>query len=141
MPKLFERLTLRIMEIFFCFLAIGIGLVLMILYFDKQQRRRINKILKDTRNVQPLFMLRSTEQKLSMLNTLLHGNTTNGINTARVNINESARELILSQLAQLVEDYDNGKITIKNYHNKLNELLITVNGVKEFRFEPISVVK
>jgi len=116
------------------------ALMFMIMMFDVQQRRRVNKILKNTRDVQPLFLLRSTEEKLRQLNTILYGNMPTGINgvpSGRVTMNEGARQLMASQLGKLVSDYNARQVSLKFYNNKLGEMLQMVNQIKQMNFEQI----
>jgi hypothetical protein len=110
--------------------------------FDTQQNYRLTQILNEVRYIQPLFILRSAEQKLNTLNTLLYGNIVltregNTVRKGQVNINESARQIIASQLNTLTNNYKAGRITLKNYHCQLNELLATINRVKGLNFEEI----
>lgn len=130
------------MEIMFYFLVVGVVAVFLVLVFDTQQNNRLTQILKETRYIQPLFMLKSAEEKLNTLNTLLYGNIIltkegNTIRKGQVKINESARQIIASQLNTLTNNYEAGRITLKNYHCQLNELLATINKVKGLNFEEI----
>jgi len=128
------------MENVIYFLAAGIVIVVMILKFDKQQRAKANKLLKETKSVQPLFLLRAVEQKLRNLNTILYGNMPNAVNelpTGRVNMNEGARQLIASQLSKVVSDYNSEQISLKTYNNQLSDLLKMVDEIKGMSFEQI----
>jgi len=130
------------MEIMFYFIVIGVVAAFLLLVFDTQQNYRLTQILNEVRYIQPLFILRSAEQKLNTLNTLLYGNIVltregNTVRKGQVNINESARQIIASQLNTLTNNYKAGRITLKNYHCQLNELLATINRVKGLNFEEI----
>ena len=59
------------MDIFLFFLAGGLAIVILILRFDKKQTNKITTVLKETRGIPPLFMLKSTEQKISVLKSAL----------------------------------------------------------------------
>ena len=125
----------------FCFLVIGI-VAMSLLMIDDQQTSGLEKILRKARNIQPLFLIRSAEQKLQRLNTLLYGNITitddgRTIAQGRININEGARQIIISQLNALTSNYEHGRISLKEYHTGLNELLATINKVKVLNFEQI----
>jgi hypothetical protein len=114
----------------------------LILKFDTKQNRRINKVLKDTSTLEPLFLMRATEQKLKELNTQLYGNITliaDGTHSGRININEGARQMLTSQLSKLISDYNTGDITLKEYNRKLSEMIQAVNEVKYMSFEQITV--
>jgi len=128
------------MEIILYFLIGGSAFIFLILQLDKQQRRRVNKILKDTKTVHPLFLLRATELKLRTLNTILYGNMPTGLNSVpsgRVNMDEGARQMIASQLSNLVSEYNMGKIPLKVYNNQLRQLLKMVDEIKGMRLERI----
>lgn len=105
----------------------------LILQFDRKQSQRINKILRETKNVQPLFLMRSAEEKLRSLNIQLYGST--DIKNGRVYINEGARQLVTSQLTGVVNDYNTGKIQLKEYNAKLAEISATLNEVRGMSFE------
>ena len=125
----------------FCFLVIGIVMASLLL-IDDQQTSGLEKILRKARSIQPLFLIRSAEQKLQRLNTLLYGDITitddgRTIAQGRININEGARQIIISQLNALTSSYERGRISLKEYHTGLNELLATINKVKVLNFEQI----
>ena len=124
------------------FLVTGIAVAGLLLFFDEQQVSVLERVLRKARSVQPLFLLRSAEQKLDRLNTLLYGKiiiTEDGrtLTQGRININEAARQIIISQLNMLTNDYENSRISLKDYHAGLNELLATINKVKVLNFEQI----
>jgi len=126
----------------FCFLVIGGVVASLLLLIDDQQTSRLEKILIKARSIQPLFLIQSAEQKLQRLNTLLYGNITitddgRTIAQGRININEGARQIIISQLNALTNNYEYGRIDIKDYHTGLNELLATIKKVKVLNFEQI----
>lgn len=128
------------MEIVFYFLGIGTVIMFGILMYDTKQSRRLNNILRENKNVQPLFMQRSAEQRLNALNTQLYGNMPTGANTSpsgRVNMNEGARQLVAAQLNKLVSDYNAGQISLKQYNAKLKEMLEMIHEVQGMTFEPI----
>jgi hypothetical protein len=128
------------MENFFYFLVAGSAIVFMILQFDLQQRRKIKKVLNDTKNVQPLFLLRSAEQKLSSLNSILYNKmAVNAVFTTEYpDINDAERQLISQQLGTLISDYNSGKITLQNYHTGLNGLLNNAYKANHMIMEPNS---
>jgi hypothetical protein len=118
------------MENFFFFLIGGTTIVILILIFDSHQRRTKKKVLKLATNVQPLFLQRSAELKLNTLQTLLYGNITNPATGGQVSMNENSRQIIASQLDELLVRYNGGSITLKAFQNKLTQLLNTVHELK-----------
>jgi hypothetical protein len=113
----------------------------LILKFDTKQNRKIKKVLKDTHNIEPLFLMRATEQKLKELHTQLYGNITliaNGTHSGRININEGARQMLTTQLSKLTSDYNSSELSLKEYNSKLSEMIQTVNQVKYLNFEQIN---
>ena len=129
------------MESILLLLILAPTALFLILKFDTKQNRRVKKVLKETNNMEPLFLLRATEQKLKVLNTQLYGNIAmiaNGTHSGRININEGARQMLTSQLSKLTSDYNAGDIGLKEYNSRLNEMIQTVNEVKFMNFEQIS---
>ncbi|AYL96393.1 hypothetical protein [Mucilaginibacter celer] len=105
------------MSYFYIFLIGGSVLVFLILQFDKQQRKRVNTLLKSTNDVQPLLMMQSMGQKLNEINTVLAANTYNAAMPANI------KQEIEVQLRQVTYDYNNGRITMQAYNNRLSDLL------------------
>jgi hypothetical protein len=129
------------MESILLLLILAPTALFLILKFDTKQSRKVKKILEDTHNIEPLFLMRSTEQKLKELNTQLYGNIAliaNGVHSGRININEGARQMLTSQLSKLTSDYNSGELNLKEYNNKLSEMIQTVNQVKYLNFEQIN---
>jgi hypothetical protein len=128
------------MEAIIYFLAFSVVTMGLILQFDKKQSIRLNKILKETRDVQPLFLMRSAEEKLRNLNASLYGNMVAGSNAqgSRVYINESIRQLATTRLTETVNSYHAGEIQLKEYNTRLNEITAMVNAAREMNFEQVS---
>ncbi|MES2266216.1 MAG: hypothetical protein V4520_05630 [Bacteroidota bacterium] len=95
---------------FFYFLVAGSVLVYLILKFDKQNRKKLNKVLIEAKDVQPLYMRKSAQQKVQSLK----------IACAEQKID---RSLVEKELDELVKEYDKGHISLPDYCNKLNRLL------------------
>ncbi len=128
------------MEAIIYFLAFSVVTMGLILQFDKKQSVRINRILKETRDVQPLFLMRSAEEKLRNLNDSLYSNMVVGsdVRVRSVYINESIRQLAATRLTKLVNSYHSGEIQLKEYNTRLNEITAMVNAAREMNFEQIS---
>jgi hypothetical protein len=97
------------MDNFYSLLIIGSLVVLLILQFDIQQRRKVKKVLKQTNDVQPLLMIQSMNQKIDKINRAL-ATTLNS-------------DKIEAQLRKSMEDYNAGRIDMQLYNRHLNELL------------------
>jgi len=118
------------MEFLFFFSLTGVIIVTLILKFDKKQTTKVNTVLKETRSVPPLFMLKSTEQKISVLKIALRYDDVpqNMAGAASMsNIynaqSESNRLSKVQELKLLSSKYNNGQISIEAYNTKLDELL------------------
>ena len=118
------------MDIFLFFLAGGIAIVILILRFDKKQTAKITTVLKETRGIPPLFMLKSTEQKISILKSALRYddvpiNMSAAASMANIynNQTENNRQSKVRQLKVLSSRYNNGQISLETYNAKLDELL------------------
>ena|ERR1700761_5546712 len=119
------------MEIFFYFVGIALVVASVFLMLDTQQNRRVNKLAKDTRNVQPLFLQRAAEQKLNTLNSFLYDNGMQGnLIPAKARLNDHARQTLSSQLSMIINDRNSGKISLQTYNGKLNELISMTRKVK-----------
>ncbi|MET3980824.1 hypothetical protein ABIB62_003428 [Mucilaginibacter sp. UYP25] len=95
---------------FFYFLVIGSVLVYLILKFDKQNRKKRNKILVQAKDVQPMYMRKAAQQKVNNIKTALSDEKID-------------RRMVEKQLDELVKEYDQGHISLPDYCNKLNQLL------------------
>lgn len=124
-----------VMEFLFFFSLAGVIIVTLILKFDKKQTIKVNAVLKESRSVPPLFMLKSTEQKISLLKTALRfddvpqnmagaASMTNIYNSQ----SESKRLSKVQELKLLSSRYNNGQISIEAYNEKLDELLDQIQG-------------
>ena len=96
--------------IFICFLVVGSAIVYLILLFDKKQRQKLNTILGQTKDVQPLFMQRAAQQKLNSIKQICENDTREG------------RLRVAQQLDELMADYDKGNISLPDYCHRLNIL-------------------
>ncbi|MES2060933.1 MAG: hypothetical protein V4456_03380 [Bacteroidota bacterium] len=95
---------------FFYFMVAGSVIVYLILKFDKANRQKLNKVLLEAKDVQPMLMRKSAQRKLHTLKMAAHNGKTD-------------RTLVEKQLDELVADYDKGHISLPDYCNKLNRLL------------------
>ena len=105
------------MDYFYLFLIAGLGVVFVILQFDKQQRRRVDLLLKNASDVQPLLMQRCMDQRLNKINAKLTANAyyRNGGN--------DVKQKVEANLQQITVDYNTGKISLSVYNNRLGELV------------------
>jgi len=128
------------MEIIVYFLTFSVVTMGLILQFDKKQNIRLNRILKETRDVQPLFLMRSAEEKLRNLNVSLYGSIPIGsdVYTNGVYLNEGVRHLASSRLTETVNSYQAGEIQLKEYNTRLSEITAMVNEAKSINFEQVS---
>jgi hypothetical protein len=95
---------------FFYFMVAGSVIVYLILKFDKANRQKLNKVLIEAKDVQPMLMRKSAQQKLHTLKMAAKDEKTD-------------RTLVEKQLDELVANYDKGHISLPDYCNKLNRLL------------------
>lgn len=95
---------------FFYFLVIGSVLVYLIVKFDKQNRKKRNKILVQAKDVQPMYMRKAAQQKVNNIKIALSDEKID-------------RRMVEKQLDELVKEYDQGHISLPDYCNKLNQLL------------------
>jgi hypothetical protein len=122
------------MEIGVLFLAVAVIILILILKFEKKQTKKINTILRISRSVPPMFMLKSTEQKISVLKAALRydevaQNMANAGSMADIytNKNENYRQSKIQQYKLLSAKYNNGQMSLVAYNEKLDELLSHVH--------------
>jgi len=121
------------MEFLIFFSLAAVVIVVLILKFDKKQAVKVNTVLKKTRDMPPLYLLKSTEQKVSLLKTALHyDDVPQNIEVAASmgNIykskNENSRLLKIQEFKLLSSKYNSGQISLEVYSKKLDELLVQV---------------
>ena len=123
------------------FLGAALLIACIFLILDTKQNRRVGSIVRETKNVQPLFLLRSAEQKLNTLNTLLYGylpvGNDHSSNSKTIRMNEDSRQLLSAQLNAIMDEYKNGEISLQTYNARLNELIKMTNDVRMMRFERV----
>jgi hypothetical protein len=117
-------LILSDMNYFYLFLGAGIVIVLLIILYDIQNKKKVNAILRANKNVPPLFMLRSAEIKVSAIRSVV-----NNSDYIDAEIEETKYE-ISQQLDKLMNGYKNREIPLTTYYAKLGALLISVNKLK-----------
>jgi hypothetical protein len=123
------------MDIFFFFLVAGVTIVVLILQFDKKQTIKVKTILHETRGVPPMFLLKSTEQKISSLKAALrYDDAPQNMAAAAsmINIynnqNENNRQTKVQELKLLSAKYNSGQISLEAYNAKLDQLLDQVQS-------------
>ncbi|TWI94041.1 hypothetical protein JN11_04858 [Mucilaginibacter frigoritolerans] len=122
------------MDIFFLCAVVGAAIVILILKFDKKQSTKVNTLLKEAYNVPPLFQLKSTEQKITLLKAALRYDdapqnmATAGTMADIYNQNESRRQSKVQELKLLSSKYNDGQISIEVYNRKLDELIAQVHA-------------
>lgn len=95
------------MDSFYFFAILGSAVVILILFFDGQQRKRVKKTLKQTNDVEPLLMMQNMDRKIEKLNRIL--------NTLDAKLER--------QFHKSAADYKAGRIDMDTYNKHLNELL------------------
>ena len=123
------------MEFLFFFSLTGVIIITLILKFDKKQTIKVNAVLKEYRSVPPLFMLKSTEQKISILKAALRFDDIPQNMAAAASLaniynaqSESIRLSKVQELKLLSSKYNNGLISIEAYNVKLDELIEQVQS-------------
>jgi len=120
------------MDVFFFFLVAGVAIIILILKFDKKQSVKINTVLRESRSVPPMFLLKLTEQKIENLKAALrYDDVPQNMAAATLSAvysskNETLRLSKVQELKLLSSKYNNGQISIEAYNAKLDELLDVV---------------
>jgi hypothetical protein len=121
------------MNYFYLFLGAGSFIVLMIIIYDIQNRKKVNDILRANKNVPPLFMLRSAELKIAAIRSALNIPDYGDAET------EQAKESLIKQLDKLVAGYKSREMPLTAYYAKLGSLLISVNKFRASVSSPVEV--
>ena len=113
--------------LFFVFSVIAV--LMMILKFEKKQTVKLRSVMHDVKAVPPMMLLKSTEQKISHLKTMLRyddvpQNMAGAASMANIynNQNENLRLSKVQELKLLSAKYNNGQISLDDYSESLNEL-------------------
>ncbi|HEY8928603.1 MAG TPA: hypothetical protein VIM55_05410 [Mucilaginibacter sp.] len=121
------------MDVFFFFLVAGVSIIVLILKFDKKQAVKVNAVLRESRSIPPMFLLKSTEQKIASLKAALRYDdapqnmaAASTMATIYNNKSESLRLSKVQELKVLSARYNNGYISIETYNAKLDELVDVV---------------
>jgi len=124
------------MDILFFFSVAGVAIVILILKFDKKQTTKVNAVLRESRSVPPLFLLKSTEQKISVLRAALKfEDAPKNMATAGTIADiygtpaESKMQSKVHEFKLLASKYNSGQISIEAYNIKLDELLEEVQSL------------
>jgi hypothetical protein len=112
------------MNFFYLFLLVGALIVYLIIQYDKQNKKKVDDILRANKNVPPLFMLRSAEQKVNAIKAVVNSPSEPFTDQAM------ARQEVGFHLQKLMESYKNRDIALAAYYAKLGALLISANEVK-----------
>ena len=115
------------MDFFYLFLVAGVVIIFIIVKYDKQNKKKVDDILRANKNVPPLFMLRSAELKVNAIRSAL--NTQDLFDSERTEL----QKVLSQQLDQLIASYTNRQIALSAYYAKLGALLISVNEFKDTR--------
>ncbi len=123
------------MDVLFFFTVVSVAIMLLILRFDKKQTIKIKTILKENRDIPPLFLLKLTEEKINSLKTALRYDdipqnmaTAGSMSNIYGAPNENRRQSKVQELKALSSKYNNGQISIESYNMKLDELLEQVQN-------------
>lgn len=123
------------MDVLFFFTVVSVAIMVLILRFDKQQTIKIKNVLKENRDIPPLFLLKLTEEKINSLKTALRFDdipqnmaTAGSMSNIYGAPNENRRQSKVQELKALSSKYNNGQISIESYNMKLDELLEQVQN-------------
>jgi hypothetical protein len=101
-------------------------------YEKKDTRIKSQDILRDNKNIPPLFMLRSSELKINAIRAALKS-------PALFNVDEDDIIRMGCQLEELMNSYKNREIPLVVYYSRLGALLIEVNALRGITIEPETI--
>jgi hypothetical protein len=112
------------MNYFYLFLVTGLVMVVLIIIYDAQNKKKVTDILRANKNVPPLFMLRSAELKINAMRATLNAPVSGDAAM------EELRMHLAGQLEKIMASYKNREIPLTAYYAKLGALMISVNRLK-----------
>jgi len=120
------------MYIFFSVLFGGFAFIVWMLESDKKEARKVNTVIKESKNASSMFMLKSTEQKVTKLKAALNNGTSKNKNkkismTNLNGIDKNIKQVKIQELLVLSSKYNSGQISLEDYNSKLDELLVQIN--------------
>ncbi|GAA4906540.1 hypothetical protein [Mucilaginibacter defluvii] len=92
----------------------GVVILLLILIFEIRQRKKFGNVLKQSRDVDPLFMKQATASKLTKVQQTL---------TAIRGANAALYQKVSQKLDETMRDYNSGKMPLPEYAHKLDLIL------------------
>lgn len=92
----------------------GVVILLLILIFEIRQLKKFGNVLKQSRDVDPLFMKQATASKLTKVQQTL--TTIQGANAALY-------QKVSQKLDETMRDYNSGKMPLPEYAHKLDLIL------------------
>ena len=110
------------MDNIYLFAAAGVVIVLLIIQYDITQRKKLKKVLKKTRNVEPLFMMQSAGQKLTTLKAAMAEFESKMSNYGLDMQAENVLNKITAKLEETMAAYNNGQVTLSEYYDMLSKL-------------------
>ena len=113
------------MIFFYLFLLAGLTAAFALFSYNKQHKQKVATILRDNKNVPPLFMLRSAELKVNAIKAAIHAGSLH-----YADVEDEAKKTIAMQLEGLIASYNSRQIALSTYYAKLGALLINVYELK-----------
>jgi hypothetical protein len=133
---------------FYIFLAGGIAMILLILRYDAQQRKRVKTVVRTNKQIPALLMQKSADQKLNKLIQVLNSMGSPMANekmaSSQMDIPaadlDAARKDIVGKLGDLQRGYEKRYISLQEYSARLGDLVIQVTELKEC-FDQYSLIR
>lgn len=91
-------------------LIAAVVILIVVVFFGLRHKKNVNQLMENNNNVVPLMLQKATQAKVVRLNQ------------ATAN-NQQANE----QLQRLVSAYKSGQLTIQDYNEKLDKMLIKLD--------------
>jgi uncharacterized membrane protein YhiD involved in acid resistance len=106
------------MDNIFYFAIAGVVIIILMIQYDHIQRKRLKKVLKQTNNVEPLFMIKSAGQKLNTLKATMADYEKN---LARINDN-GVLDKVKARLEETMHAYNEGRMPLNQYYDRLSNM-------------------
>ena len=106
----------------------GVIIVLAIIILNHQrQKNKMQIFLKNSGDMQPMFLQKAVEKKIKALSDILYDGAIKPLIPSTSSLNNSPKQLLIKELEKLEKDYAGKKIALRTYDEQLFDLLEKAN--------------
>ncbi|RVT99790.1 hypothetical protein EOD41_15215 [Mucilaginibacter limnophilus] len=106
------------MDNLYLFVIAGVVIIILMIQYDSIQRKRLKKVLKQTNNVEPLFMMKSAGQQLNTLKATMAEYEKNLANIQ----DNGVLDKVKARLEETMHAYNEGRMPLQQYYDRLSNM-------------------